>query len=164
MLYIAESLNQLNFSDLMEVYAEGNRENGEDFWPDLPEGLRLLRAEQEFHQYLKECFFTVPGAVYCIWLEAGRYVSALRLEPYQDGLLLEALETAPEHRRKGYACALVRAVLARFGEEKIYSHVSKKNTPSLRTHESCGFHRILEHAVYADGSVLTNSCTFCSRV
>ena len=164
MLYVANKLSELKFSSLMEIYVEGNLENAREFWPDLPEGLQLLRAEQEFHQYLQECFFTVPGAVYCIWMESGRYVSALRLEPYQDGLLLEALETAPEHRRQGYARALVREVLARFGKEKIYSHVSKKNIPSLRTHESCGFYRILDHAVYADGSVMTNHVTFSSRV
>ena len=164
MLHIAKAMNQLNFSALMEVYEEGNRENGEDLWPELSEGLRLLNAEQAFHQYLRECFFTTPDAVYCIWLEEDRYVSALRLEPYQDGLLLEALETAPAYRRKGCAAALIRAVLEVFGTQKIYSHVSRRNTASLRTHESCGFYRVLDHAVYADGSVMRNHVTFCSRV
>ena len=46
MLHIARAMNQLNFSALMEVYEEGNRENGEDLWPELSEGLRLLNAEQ----------------------------------------------------------------------------------------------------------------------
>ena len=163
MLYIARSLKELDFARLMEVYEEGNLENGEELWPELPEGLRLIRAEQAFHQYLRECFFVTPGAVYCLWLEGSRYVSALRLEPYRDGLLLEALETAPGLRRRGYACALIEAMLREFGEKKIYSHVSKRNMASLRTHEACGFHRIAEHAVYADGSVMQNHVTFCSR-
>lgn len=164
MLQIVRNMRELDFPALMEVYEEGNRENGEELWPELPEGLRMLRAEQAFRQYLQECFFVTSEAVCCIWRENGRYVSALRLEPYQDGLLLEALETAPTCRRKGYAAALIRAVLEVFGEKKIYSHVSKRNTASLRTHEKCGFHRIADHAVYADGSYMTNHVTFCSRV
>lgn len=163
MICIAKSLQELDFCQLMEVYEEGNQENGMEFWPDLPQGQQILRAEQDFYQYLRECFFTTEGAVYALWEVDGAYVSALRLEPYQDGLLLEALETAPQHRRMGYASQLIRAVLEQVGEQKVYSHVSKRNTASLRTHASCGFHRILEHAVYADGSVLTSSCTFCSK-
>lgn len=163
MICIAKSLQELDFCQLMEVYEEGNQENGMEFWPDLPQGQQILRAEQDFYQYLRECFFTTEGAVYALWEVDGAYVSALRLEPYQDGLLLEALETAPQRRRMGYASQLIRAVLEQVGEQKVYSHVSKRNTASLRTHASCGFHRILEHAVYADGSVLTSSCTFCSK-
>ena len=164
MLHIAKKMKGLDFASLMEVYEESNRENGEELWPELPEGLQILRAEQAFHQYLRECFFVTPEAVYCIWQENGRYVSALRLEPYQDGLLLEALETAPDFRHRGYACCLLEAVLQQFGDQKIYSHVSKRNTASLRTHEKCGFRRMADHAVYADGSYMTNHVTFCSKV
>ena len=163
MIFIAQKLNELNFGQLMAVYEEGNRENGGEFWPELSQGQQLLQAEQDFYQYLRECFFQTPGALYALWVVGGKYVSALRLEPYQDGLLLAALETAPDQRKKGYAAALIQAVLEQEKDRKIYSHVSKRNTPSLRTHERCGFHRILELAVYADGSVKTNSCTFCSR-
>lgn len=153
MLITAKSMKELSFSDLMEVYAEGNRENAEEFWPDMPEGQRILRAEQEFYQYLQEVFFPVRGSVYCIWQEGEKYVSALRLEPYQDGLLLEALETAPGERRKGYGEALLRAALDRCGKTKIYSHVGKWNEPSLKIHEKCGFRQIKSYAVYVDGSV-----------
>lgn len=161
MLILIKTMKELKFGHLMAVYEQSNRENGQEFWPALPEGQQLLRAEQDFYQYLRESFFATEGAFYAIWAEKGNYVSALRLEPYQDGLLLEALETAPDHRRKGYAAALIRAVQDLPEVEKIYAHVHKKNTPSLRTHESCGFRRVLEHAVYIDGSVRTNSCTLC---
>lgn len=161
MLLTFDKLKDLSFSGLMAVYEEGNKENGEEFWPDMEEGQRLLRAEQEFHQYLREIFFPTEGAVYCIWEERGHYVSALRLEPYRDGLLLEALETAPEERRKGYAAMLIRAVQQQYRGQKIYSHVHKRNFPSLKTHETCGFQRIAENAVYADGSVTDRSCTLC---
>ncbi len=164
MLYIANQLKELDFRQLMDVYEEGNLENAAQFYPHAPKEQWLLLAEQSFHQFLRECFFQTSGAFYAVWVENGTYVSALRLEPYRDGLLLEALETKPDSRRKGYAAALVNAVLARLGETKVYSHVGKRNTASLKTHEKCGFRRIQEYAVYADGSVLSSCCTFCSEL
>lgn len=152
MLLLARSLRELQFSQLMEVYIEGNLEKAED-------GLSLLEAEQAFYQYLREDFFTARGAVYYIWAEQGRYVSALRLEPYKDGLLLEGLETAPEQRRKGYAGALIRGMLAVEQTRPIYSHVHKNNTASLAVHEGCGFRRVAEYAAYIDGSVNDRACT-----
>lgn len=159
MLRLIHSIRTLPFGALMEVYAESNRENGQEFWPELSDGEQLLRAEQEFYQYLQQVFFKTEGACYCLWEADGRIVSALRLEPYRDGLLLEALETAPDHRHKGYATALIRAVQAQLGKCKIYSHVGKRNIPSLNAHLACGFRRISEQAVYADGSVNERCCT-----
>ena len=163
MLYIAEKMKELNFRQLMDVYEEGNLENAAEFFPHEPKEQWLLLAEQSFHQYLKECFFRTEGARYCIWIIDGRYVSALRLEPYRDGLLLEALETRQDQRRKGYAAELITAVVRYVGDTKVYSHVGKRNAASLRVHEKCGFRKILDHAVYADGSVFTNCITLCSK-
>lgn len=154
MLQLVNNLGQLRFSQLMEIYIEGNLEKTED-------GLTLLEAEQDFYQYLQEVFFPTPGAKYCIWTENDQYVSALRLEPYRDGWLLEALETAPQHRRKGYAQQLVHAVTALPEFAKIYSHVHRENLPSLKLHEECGFQKILDYAVYIDGSVNRHCITLC---
>ena len=162
MLYLATKLQSLNFGLLMEVYAEGNLENAEAMWPELPQGQMLLQAEQAFYQYLAEGFFSTEGAVYAVWIENGIYISALRLEPYEDGLLLEALETAPAYRRQGYAEKLIRAVQDEF-PQKIYSHVSKRNTPSMAIHKKCGFRQVLDYAKYIDGSVARNAVTLCYR-
>lgn len=162
MLILAKKLHQLNFQQLMDVYAEGNEENGEEMWPGLNREQMLLRAEQAFYEYLAEVFFPVDGAVYAIWEENGVYISALRLEPYEDGLLLEALETAPAERRKGYAERLIQAVQDAF-PQKIYSHVSKKNAPSLAVHKKCGFRQVLDYAKYIDGSVARNAVTLQYR-
>ena len=164
MLLVVDKLKDLSFSQLMDVYEEGNRENGEDLWPDLDPAQQILLAEQEFYQYLRQVFFPTENARYYIWEEKGQYVSALRLEPYRDGMLLEALETAPAQRKKGYAAQLIQAVQAACPEHRIYSHVSKRNAASLATHEKCGFHRVADHAVYADGSYMANHVTFCSKV
>ncbi|MBE6948127.1 MAG: GNAT family N-acetyltransferase [Ruminococcaceae bacterium] len=160
MLFLASKLHQLDFGKLMEVYVEGNQENGALMCPELSEQVQLLQAEQAFYQYLAESFFPTKGAVYAIWEEQGVYISALRLEPYEDGLLLAALETAPSFRRQGYAAQLVRAVQKTF-PQKIYSHVSKENRPSLAVHRKCGFSQILEYARYIDGSVSRNAVTLC---
>ena len=159
MLILAQKLSQLQFSKLMAVYAQGNLENAREFWPELSESEQMLRAEQAFYQYLQEDFFKTTGAVYALWVEGDIYVSALRLEPYRDGLLLEALETAPDKRGRGYAKKLVAAAIS--GAEKVYSHVGKRNFASLRVHEACGFKRISEQAVYIDGSVNSHCCTMC---
>lgn len=156
MLLIADSMAKLSFRKLMEVYIEGNQENGADLAPEESPERQLELAEQSFYDYLKNDFFTQKGAFYAVWEEQNSYVSALRLEPYRDGLLLEALETKPEERRKGYAAQLSRAVLPilqRQGIGRVYSHVSKTNTASLRTHASSGFRIVGNSAAYVDGSV-----------
>ena len=157
MLQIIERMNKLPFSELMEIYIEGNEEKAEAYGDG-----GLLRAEQEFDDYLRNDFFRIPSAIYCLWRESGKAVSALRLEPYQDGWLLEALETAPAYRKRGYATALVKSVREYLGEEILYSHVSKMNEASLRTHFSCGFEVWKDYAVYLDGSVSQRAVTLRS--
>ena len=163
-LRIIRRISDLNFSQLMEVYIEGNTENGQLLYPHLSDNLQIMMAEQDFYNYLTSVFFKTPYAFYAVWEVDGQYKSALRIEPYSDGVLLSALETRPEARRKGYACELINSVcviLAEEGSSKIYSHISKRNIPSLRTHEKCRFSGILDYAVYVDGSVMHNCFTFC---
>ena len=167
MLKIATRIREMNFYALMDVYLQGNQENGAALYPRASEAEQLLLAEQDFYQYLVQCFFTVDGAVYAMWEEEGKYLSALRLEPYEDGLLLSALETMPDFRQQGYGSKLIWAVqewLSQHGAIKVYSHVSRKNEASRRTHIRCGFRKILDHAVYSDGSVLTGSDTYLFEV
>ena len=153
MLTVVKTISQLRFGELMEVYAESTRDNGEEFYSDRSRQEQILLAEQDFYAYLSECFFRTPNAAYYIWSENGKAVSALRLEPYQDGLLLEALETHPEHRGRGYAKLLIKSVLQTTEFEKIYVHIHRRNAPSIAVHTACGFQKILDYGVYADGSV-----------
>lgn len=167
MLRIINALNQLSFRELMRVYEEGNRENGAELAPDATEDYQFFLAEQDFYSYLRDTFFRQNGAFYAVWEENGSYISALRVEPYRDGLLMEALETKPDMRRMGYATALIQAVqshLTEQGEGRIYSHVSKKNTASLITHRNCGFSTLLDYAVYIDGSINRRAFTMVFNV
>ena len=160
MLKIIDKLEDIRFSELMQVYRESNLENALAFYPDIDRNLALLNVEQDFYAYLRDCFFKTHNAVYAVWIMDGSYVSALRLEPYMDGILLEALETDPDHRGEGYAKRLIGAVLDQT-KGKVYSHVNKKNEASLRAHTACGFQKISDEARYIDGSTVTTSMTLC---
>lgn len=158
MLVVAEKFSQLRFLQLMAVYEQSNLENGSRLELHLSENELLLRAESSFYTYLTECFFKTPGAAYALWEVDEAYVSALRLEPYRDGLLIAALETKPDRRNMGFATELLRAVRDRW-QEPLYSHVSKQNGASLALHEKCGFQPIADHACYIDGSVSHHAWT-----
>jgi len=162
MLKIIRSMGQLKFAELMNVYAQSNALNGAEQYADSSQTLQIFEAEQNFYHYLNDVFFHQKDSFYAVWEADERYAAALRIEPYSDGYLLCGLETAPDVRRRGYASALILAVqkyLANEGEYKIYSHISKKNKPSLEVHNRCGFEIVLDYALYSDGSVLHNHYT-----
>lgn len=161
MLYIVRSGRDLDFRQLMDVYEESNRQWAREHYPYLSESEQILRTEQDMYENLR-CFFLDRASFYAIWEQDGSYVSAVRFEPYKDGMLLEALETKPDERKRGYAKQLVTAVLDQM-HGKIYSHVDKRNRPSLAVHRACGFAEISGHAVFADGSVSHNAVTFCTE-
>ena len=145
MLLLIRSMKDLHFGKLVQVY-EGS--------------CPTLDAQSDFYEFLRQVFFKTPGAVYCVWQEGACYTSALRLEPYRDGLLLNGLETAPSFRRQGYAGKLLDAVLATFGDKKIYSHIDHRNHPSRMLHLHRGFHQISDRATYLDGSATNKSGTY----
>ena len=162
MLKIVKSMSQLDISKLMYVYSEGNTQNGAELYPHLSIEAQIREAELDFYRYLNDVFFRIADAFYAVLESDYRYLAALRLEPYRDGWLLCALETAPGERKKGYATELINSVkkyLIVKGDFKIYSHVSKRNLASLSVHRKCGFKTLLDYAVYLDGSVLHNSYT-----
>lgn len=120
--------------------------------------------EADFLNYLRTDFFRQRDAFYALWNVGGRYVAALRIEPYADGLLLESLSTAPENRRQGYAFMLVTKVLEYLKTTPyrvLYAHIDKKNLPSLSLHKKCGFVMFSDSAKYIDGTVTQKSCTMC---
>lgn len=153
MLEIIHSIKKLDIAQLMYVYTQSNSESGD-----------ILQTEQDFYWDLLD-FFAQSGTFYAVWHADDMYASAVRVEAYRDGYIIAGLETAPTARNKGYAKKLITAVIDHLPKScKLYSHVDKKNIPSIAVHTACGFERILEHAVYLDGSVLPSSCTFCRTV
>lgn len=162
MLLTCSRFDQLNLDELMQVYIEDNIENGAAHYPNESEKMQLQLAELDFEEYLRRDFFVAVNARYYVWEEKGKYISALRLEPYKDGLLLCALETRPDCRCMGYAKQLIYQVLS-LTELPVYSHISKRNIASIHAHINCGFQKLREGAKYLDGSVNMKSDTYCYR-
>lgn len=164
MLKLIHSMAELNGVQLMAVYRESNVKNAKIRYKECPEEMGIIREEEDFLSYLREDFFVAKGAFYAVWVADGAYSAALRLEPYRDGLLLEALETAPGARRKGYAQALISAVVNHLQATEfklIYSHIHKSNIPSLGVHKKCGFRHVSDTASLLDGTVTHKYCTMC---
>lgn len=141
MLKLTE-LKDVDIPKLMAIYAEGNRENAECFYPELPLAEGIAREEQKFVNMLRTDFFPKPeNALYILEVE-DQWVAALRLTRLDGFYYLEALETKPDQRKKGYGKALLDALckeLAAQGPVLIRDCVAKRNEASLRTHLSAGF-------------------------
>ena len=158
MLRIYRRESELNFAKLKAVYRQTNGLSAEKMYPREEPSLAQFWAEDAFEQYVREDFFTVPGAIYAVWEEDERYLSAVRMEPYRDGYLLSSLETTPEFRRMGHGEKLVRAVIE-LSEKPVYAHVYKNNAASLALHQKCGFQQISDFASLLDGTVTQAACT-----
>ncbi len=138
-------MNNLRFGELSRLYGYG------------------LEKETEFYNYLRGCFFDTNDGVYCLWEEEGVYVSALRLEPYKDAMILAGLETAPNYRCRGFATLLVTEVLDWLDKQhilKVYSHIHRSNQPSVSVHLRCGFRKVNDCAVFLDGSASSKFGTY----
>ena len=134
---------------LMDIYSESNFENTDYFYPDeADKTIAVRKVEEGFMNFLKNDFFRNADASYWILDENGVWVSALRIIRIKADLYyLEALETKPDQRGKGYASLLLSSVvetLKNDGPFRLCDCVSKKNTASLRTHEKCGFQVVSE--------------------
>lgn len=166
MFRIFYALQELDFQQLMQVYNESNQLCGGANHKGFDEPQQVLHAEQDFYDFLRNCFFD-GTSFYAVLTCDGRYVSAVRLEKFMDGLLLEALETAPDCRRQGYATLLLHCVqkyAAQIGKTKIYAHVYRRNRASISLHKKCGFSEVLDHAVFIDGSVSWDAITLCCKL
>ena len=151
-MLLFDSPTCLNLSQLEQVYRQSIQgDEGVDF-----DHNRFGQDLQDFEQYWRHEFFSVAGATCAVLEQNGNYISVLRLEPYRNGLLITGLETAPEHRNKGMATTLLRDVIQHFrtsGGVRLYSHIHRRNKPSVCVHKSCGFYLLTDHAVFLDGSV-----------
>ena len=163
MLQLIYRLQDIHYGQLMRVYAQAIAENGSANYPRKGRSAQIMLAEQDLYDYLR--FILVDHcATIAVWAPQGQYEAVLRLEEYRDGLLIAGLETAPEARNRGYASALLMAVVRQFSSKRLYSHIGKQNLVSLHLHEKCGFRRISDQAVYLDGSVSDNAYTYLLEV
>ena len=163
MMRVIRSMAELPFGNLMEIYAQSNFEHGRQ-WANEPEERRIALAEQEFYIYLRQCFFALPDSRYYLWEEQGRAVSAVRSESYGNDVLLTALETAPDCRGKGYATALLKAVLRYLENGNVYVHIRRNNLASVAVHTRCGFVKVKTGARLLDGSYAADYDTYLLKL
>lgn len=125
-----------------DIYKEGNVENARWRNPGLTDLTEAIKEEEMgFVAFLKSFLAKDENRYYILEID-GQWVSALRLTRIDDFYYLEALETAEEHRKQGYAALLIREVvelLKQRGQVVIRDNVSKRNLPSIATHKKCGF-------------------------
>lgn len=161
MLYIANSLQELDFNALMQIYDSKEPINENVTIPEIGENTLLWSRKNDLYSYLKEDFFTRPNSFYGIWAEGDQYISTLRMEPYEDGFLLQALKTHSGYLNKGFATKLFESILTEKKLiQKVYSHVEKRNIASMQLHRKLGFQIIKDYAKFLDGSVSANAVTF----
>lgn len=166
LLKILNRIADVDIRQVLDVYAETIQAVGKKDYPFESENLQILYAEQDFYHYLT-LYFKQEKPALAVCELAGRYVSALRLEQYCDGILISALETAPAVRGKAFAKLLVGGVIDWYKNndpQNLYAHVDRSNLSSIAVHRSCGFVATETQAVYLDGSLHPESVTYCYHI
>lgn len=162
MLKVFQKMKNVPFSDLKAIYSQSLSESARQEYGHRHDG--LLQAENDFYDYLRSVFFQTEGAMLCLWYVDDKPVSALRLEPYHDGMLLTGLETDPQNRGLGYASMLVAAAMDFVcANTTVYAHIDCANRSSIRVHKKCGFEKITNFSVFLDGSVSNKAHTYARK-
>lgn len=144
MIKMIHSFDNIDGRKLMALYRESNEENIAVFYPQLQDKREALaKVETDYLNYIKNEFFSSEGNAYVIYESDNIWLSALRLYRLRDGFYyIEALETHPQYRRKGYGARLLAGLvdlLKEQGSFTICDCVGKKNFASLSVHKKCGF-------------------------
>lgn len=150
-IIITNKKSDIDFDKLMEVYYESNMENIEKSSYFSVESIDAFREKEIFDNYkkdyinyLKEDFLANKENYIAIIRNKDTYLSALRLHYEEDCYLIEALETNPDFRNRGYGEKLLKSVLIKFPKKTVFnSEVGLNNKKSLGLHKKLGF-KILE--------------------
>ena len=98
---------------LMDIHAESNRENTSLLCPDERDEDKAISVVEEGYLAFFENEFYKNNIASC-WIPSvcDEWNSVLRTLKVKDGFYyLEALETKPEERGKGYGCRLLSMVI-----------------------------------------------------
>lgn len=144
MLIEIKELSDRDAISLMAVYKESNKKNISYFFPEIQDekqGLNMI--EEEYTKWLRDDFLKSKNTFCYVWIENDLWVSSLRLHCIDSKIyFIEALETHPEYRKKGYAEKLINGIIDRLkenGDFEIHSYTSITNIASQKTHKRCGF-------------------------
>ena len=142
MLKIIQSYMELDYGAIFAIYEES---------------LQKEFTEERLLEDIKLSLHKHDGKL-LLWDHNGKYVAAVRCEPYLDGYLIYGLETTPDYRKSGFATKLFKATIQYFApqEKRLYSHIHKRNKPSLKLHEKLGVVEANDFAKLIDGTISQN--------
>jgi ribosomal-protein-alanine N-acetyltransferase len=81
-----------------------------------------------------------PFGLYLVLEEEGELVAQIGVRYLADELHVTTLAVRPEHRRRGYARALLEAALGAFPEaRRVHLEVRPSNVPARSLYEALGF-------------------------
>ena len=147
----------LDREEFSAVYRGSALENCRGMYPEEPTSQAAVeRYEADHLAYMAGPFWEEGGVLLVLAGEDGRYLAAVKLYPGtgEGCWQMEALETRPGERRKGYGLRLLRETqgwLERAGGGTLLSHVGRGNLASLGAHQAAGFRRAREGWAQPDG-------------
>ena len=100
-----------------EIYIEGCMENAREKYPDATDLTTAIQQEEDSFVCFLQDFFTLPENTYYVLEKDNMPVSAARLSKINDFYYLEALETPPKYRKKGYASELLNEMITHLHQE-----------------------------------------------
>ncbi|MGN1117391.1 MAG: GNAT family N-acetyltransferase [Acutalibacteraceae bacterium] len=135
MLNIVTQIDENTISRLMSVYSESMNDMRINFADDA----QMCAA---YASFLRE-FVKSPKQLIIVETFDDEWVSALRaIETIKGYWFLEAVETKPEERKKGFGKDLLHHTidyLKSIGMTELTCIISKNNFKSQALHEKCGF-------------------------
>lgn len=142
-LLIFNNFNSVETERFLAVYKESTADNASRWYPELEPAEAIKKYESGYLEFMQNGFFNVGGTLY-ILSDGEYYVSALRLiQLSENDYFLEALETNPGFRNRGYAKQLLNKTIYSLTENAlnftIKSHIEKNNTASINAHLAAGF-------------------------
>ena len=162
MILTIRSVEDLSFMKLTELYKDNIESNRIKHYSKMGEIGGRFQAENDLYYYIKDVFFKQSNGTYLIYQCEDKYVSGLRFERYEDGVLLNALMTSKEYRRKGFASLLLHHLIQNV-QDPIYSHIHCDNTASILLHKRFGFELLCDHSFLLDGSFSDEHFTYIRR-
>lgn len=135
MLNIVTHIDKSVITQLQALYSESMNDLKVNFSNDL-------EMHVAYASFLKD-FIKNPKQIILVEEVDDVWVSGLRaIETIETHWFLEAVETKPEERRKGYGKSLLQHTidyLKRNGMKELSCTISKNNFKSQALHRKCGF-------------------------
>ena len=149
MLERIENVNEQVIEKMFLLYAESMADMEREF-KDRDE------MEASYAAFLKE-FIENPKQMVFVETEEKQWVCGLRAVESEPGKwFLEAVETMPGYRNRGYGKKLIPHVtelLKGIGAKKIDCIIGKSNLSSIKMHSDCGFKETKEPPVNCWGEL-----------